>query len=347
MTSCLWKRPVILGVMVLLPCGALLAQAAAEPAKEQGTNRLDLAKLEKVDVDALVRDGNSNGKSDWPSVIKEADERIAAIKARKGYTNLDYDILASPWVRVRQFAELLQKGQPLPSISLGVRTQRNGVFDTGGTKVFHGRAKRAVEIMREIGLKDTANGKSWSDMWEIMDRIPTPLGRMPNGDVALRVDVVLGVNKFFEFVYNQIYNVRDIERYAERDLGDGNYVIIQDLLQDDSDGAAPRCPQRKKRTPKACYPVKEQISITIIHDNKDGTFTLGNFMSTHGQELKAITGGAKFLSNFVDLQKEMEKDTIVNRKKWNEMLPAGPPLSWSHAHKTRQKLWRQIRGGTR
>jgi hypothetical protein len=174
--------------------------------------------------------------------------------------------------------------------------------------------------MREIGLKDTANGKSWSDMWGIMERTVTVLGRKPNGDIVVRVDVILGINKFFEFVYKQIYNVRDIERYAEHHLGNGGYVIVQDLIRDDSAGAPPRAPERKKRSPKEYFPIKEQISITIIRDNNDGTFTLGNFMSTHGQKLEAITDGAKFLSNFVDLQEEMKKDTIKNRKKWNDLF---------------------------
>jgi hypothetical protein len=43
-------------------------------------------------------------------------------------------------------------------------------------------------------------------------------------------------------------------------------------------------------------------------------------MSTHGQKLEAVTGWARFFSFFVDLQKEMEKDTIANRLKWNNLF---------------------------
>jgi hypothetical protein len=320
------SRPIrvgILGILVLMQAFFALDAAKAQPiqmaAKGQG-GALDVASLEKVDANALIKNGCAAGKTDFQSVIKEADERIAAIKARNGYTELDLDMLTSPWVRTKEFATLLQQGQPLPEIKLAVRTQRNGVFDTGGTAVFKGEAKRGVEILREIGLRDQANERSWSDMWGIMERIATPLGRKPNGDIAVRVDVVLGIGKDSEFVYKQIYNVRDIERYSEHDLGDGNYVIYQDLLQDDSTGAPPRATTKKNWCPKKYCPINEQISITIVHDNKNGTFTLANFMSTHGQKLEAVTGWARFFSFFVDLQKEMERDTIANRQIWNKLF---------------------------
>ena len=312
---------VLLSVTLQFANSVATAQPTLVAARPQGASWFDLSNLQNVNVDHLVKNGSTNGKTDFQAVIKEADERIAAIKARNGYTDLDVDILTSPWVKTKQFMESLQQGQPLPSLELAVRTQRNGVFDTGGTAAFKGDAKRAVEIVREIGLKDSAHGKSWSDAWGIMERIPTPLGQKPNGDVAVRVDVVMGVNKSWEFIYKQIYNVRDIERYAEHDLGDGNYVVFQDLIRDDSPGAPPRATTKKNWCAKEYYPVKEQISITIIHDNRNGTFTLGNFMSTHGQELKAVKGiAAKIFGGLVDLQKEMEKDTIANRKKWNELF---------------------------
>lgn len=308
----------LLGLIVLN--ATLWGQAISTTQQIHTAFQLDLTKLEKVDVDAIVKNGLRSGQTDFATILAEADARIADIRSRKGYTPLDLDILTSPWVRTKEFIQLLQQGQPWPEIKLAVRAERNGVFDSGGTEVFKGQAQRAVQIMREIGLKDTANGRSWSDMWGIMERRATVLGKMPNGDLVVRVDVILGVNKFFEFVYMQIYNVRDIERYTEHDLGNGNYIIIQDMLADDSVGCAPRAPERRKRPAKQYCPIKEQISITLIHDNKDGTFTLGNFMSTHGQKLEAITDGAKFLSNFVDLQEEMKKDTIKNRKKWNELF---------------------------
>jgi hypothetical protein len=88
------------------------------------------------------------------------------------------------------------------------------------------------------------------------------------------------------------------------------------MIRDDSAGAAPRGTVRGKRPPKPYFPIKEQISITIVRDNKDGTFALGNFMSTHGQELKMGGLGDKLL----DLLKIMEKDTIKNRRKWNELF---------------------------
>ena len=316
-------RVEILGILLLAPAFFALDTAHAQPAQVASTaqgSQLNIASLQKVDVDALLKNGCADGRTEYQAVIKEADERIAAVRARNGYTDLDLDMLTSPWVRTKEFVTLLQEGKPLPEIKLAVRTQRNGVFDTGGTAVFKGNAKRAVEIVREIGLRDQANERSWSEMWGIMERTATPLGRKPNGDIAVRVDVVLGIGKDSEFVYKQIYNVRDIERYSEHDLGDGNYVIYQDLLQDDSAGAPPRATTRKKWCPKAYCPIKEQISITLVHDNKNGTFTLGNFMSTHGQKLEAVTGWARFFSIFVDLQKEMEKDTIANRLKWNNLF---------------------------
>ena len=316
-----WVIGILCSTSLWLAGVSATAQTTQVVAKGPGAAAFDPGTLEKVDVTALVKNGFGNGKTDYASVIREADERIAAIKARPGYTPVDVDMLISPWVRAKQFSELLQQGRPLPDLKLAVRTQRNGVFDTGGTAVFRGDAKRAVEIVREIGLKDCANGKSWSDQWGIMERTPTVLGKKPNGDLAVRVDVVLGVGKGSEFVYKQIYNVRDIERYSEHDLGDGNYVVYQDLIRDDSDGAPDRATSKKNWCPKKYCPVQEQISITIIHDNKDGTFTLGNFMSTHGQKLEAVTGLARiFTALFVDLQKEMEKDTIVNREKWNTLF---------------------------
>ena len=312
-------RAGILGVLALAAIFLALDQAQAQPAppaaKKQAADALDLSALEKVDVDATVREGLGRGKTDTAAVIKEADERIAAIRKRNGYTELDLDLLTVPWVRAKEFLQLLQQGKPLPEMSLAFRGQRNGVFETGGTELFKGDARRAVAILREIGLKDTANGKSWSEMWGIMERTPTVLGKKANGDIAVRVDVVLGVNQWFNVVYNLIYNVRDIERYTEYDLGDGDYAVVQDMIRDDSAGAAPRKPVRGNWPAKGYYPIKEQISITIVRDNKDGTFTLGNFMSTHGQELTA-----GFADRIVDLLKIMEKDTIKNRQKWNEMF---------------------------
>ena len=308
-------KPIYAGILgILLVTTAPMAPAGAQPAPP-AADALDLSKLEKVDVNAVVRDGLGRGKTDIAAVIKEADERIAAIRKRNGYTELDLDMLTMPWVRTREFLQLLQQGKPLPVMTLAFRGQHNGVFETGGTEAFKGNAKRAVAILREIGLKDTANGKSWSEQWGIIERTPTVLGKKTNGDIALRVDVVLGVNQWFNVVYNLIYNVRDIERYAEYDLGDGGYVVVQDLIRDDSAGAAPRKPARGNWPAKGYYPVKEQISITIVRDNKDRTFALGNFMSTHGQELTAGVA-----DHVVNLLRIMENDTIKNRRKWNEMF---------------------------
>ena len=36
--------------------------------------------------------------------------------------------------------------------------------------------------------------------------------------------------------------------------------------------------------------------------------------------LEAVTGWARFFSFFVDLQKEMERDTIANRQIWNKLF---------------------------
>jgi len=175
--------------------------------------------------------------------------------------------------------------------------------------------------MREIGLKDTANGKSWSKMWGHMERTVTPLGKMENGDVVVKVDVILGVNHS-KSIYKQIYNVMTIERYSEHDLGGGCYVIFQNLICDGSEGAKKRASKTKNGYPKKkYYPVVEQISITVIRDNKDGTFTLGNFMSTKAQPLEAIGTMWKILSAiFVDLLETTKKDTVENRKKWNELF---------------------------
>jgi hypothetical protein len=303
------------------------AAAQADPqctcAKERKAGDSDPAALATIDVTAILRDGVPRKPTDPQDLIRDAEEHIAAIKARKCYDAADVDILTSPWVRTKEFVELIRQGRPLPEIKLASRTQRNGVFDCAGASVFKGDAKRAVELVREIGLRDTANGKSWSDAWGIMERSATPLGMKQNGDLLVRVDVVLAINKPFEFIYKQVFNVRDVERYCEYDLGNGGYVVVQDLVQDDSKGARPRGTKRNKKwAPKEYFPIKEQISITIIRDNKDGTFTLGNFMSTHGQELKAISGGADFLTKllFIDLQEEMKKDSIKNRQKWNDLF---------------------------
>ena len=306
----------ILGVLLLASPFAASEEALAQPAaKKESADTLDLAHLLKVDVPGVVRDGLGRGKTDFQAVLQEADERIAAIRKRNGYTELDLDMLARPWVRTKEFLHLLQQRQPLPDITLGFRGQRNGVFETGGTEIFKGDVKRGVAILREIGLKDTANGKSWSAMWGIMERTPTVLGKRANGDIVLRVDVVLGVNQWLNIVYKMIYNVRDIERYVEYDLGDGSYVVVQDMIRDDSAGAAPRRPTRGNWPAKPYCPVREQISITILRDNKDWTFTLGSFMSTHGQELTAGVA-----DHVIDLLKIMEKDTIKNRRKWNELF---------------------------
>jgi hypothetical protein len=202
------------------------------------------------------------------------------------------------------------------------RAERDGVRDFGDTRVFKGDAKRAVNILCEIGLKDSADGKSWSEAWGYLDRIPTVLGNAPDGDIVLRADIVLGVNTHSDLGYNQIYNARNIQRYTERRLGDGDYVVIQDMIRDDSVGAPPRGPRFSKRGPKPYHPVKEWIPITVVHGNGDGTFTLGYFVSAHGQELKPISGTVDFLANLfrVDVEKIMRKDTIKSREKWNSLF---------------------------
>ncbi len=316
------RLPIVSLAFSFLFTAMVLAEDAKPPAPATApppAEWFDLNGLQKVSLADALKNGTANCKSDCPSVTKEADERIAAIMARPGYSDQDYEMLASPWVRTKEFVELMKQGRRLPEIKLAFRGHRNGVFDTGGTHVFKGDAKRALEIMREIGLRDTANGKSWSEMWGIMERAATVLGQRANGDIAVRVDVVLGVNQWFNAVYKQIYNVRDIERYAERDMGEGRYIIYQDMIRDDSAGTQPRGSKHPERPPKPYYPIKEQISITVICDNKDGTFSLGNFMSTHGQEMKA-SGAMKIGELFFDLLTIMEKDTIKNREKWNELF---------------------------
>lgn len=282
--------------------------------------QLKLDDLTPVDVDAVTRDGLGQAKVDFSAVLKEADERIQAIQQTKDYPQEDVELLAQPWILTKQFVELLRDGKRLPEIELKCDAVRDGAMYSGGTCKFNGNAKRACEIMREIGLKDTANGKSWSRMWGHMERRVVCPGRLKSGDLAVKVDVVLGVNQW-EFIYKQVYNVKTIERYAERDLGDGRYVIIQDLLADDSQDAKPRGADCKpKFVKKDYYPCVEQISITVIRDNKDGTFTLGNFMSTKAQPLQAITGGGKFASLFIDLLKTTKEDTVKNRKVWNDLF---------------------------
>ena len=294
------------------------AQTAAKDWRAQ----YDLAALKKVDVDALVAKGWPGAKSDYASVIREADEHIAGIRARQGYTAENLDLLTSPWRRTKECIALLREGQPLPVTKLAVRTERKGICDCGEVRIFRGDARRAVAILREIGLKDAANGKSWSEAGGFMDRVITVLGQAPNGDIVVRGDIILGVNKWFDFVYNQIFNLRDIERYAERDLGNGNHVVIQDDIRDDSAGAPTRAPTHFKRGPKPYHPIKEWMNIFVLHDNGDGTFTLGNFQCIYGQDLKRISGGAKILATvfMVDLEKIMREDTISTRRKWNSLF---------------------------
>ena len=300
-------------------------QAQPVQAAKDWRAQFDPAGLKKVDVDALVAKGWPGTKSDYAAAIREADEHVADIRARQGYTEEDLALLTSPWRRTKECIVLLREGRAMPEMKLAVRAQRNGVCDCGEVTVFKGDARRAIAILREIGLKDTANDKSWSKAGGFMDRIPTVLGQAPNGDIVLRGDLVLGVNKWFDFVYNQIYNLRDVERYAERDLGNGSYVVIQDVIRDDSAGAPPRGPTHFKRGPKPYRPIKEWVNLFVVHDNGDGTFTLGNFQCTHGQELTPISSGAKFLTTvfMVDLKKTMREDTIASRKKWNSLFQEG------------------------
>jgi hypothetical protein len=287
-------------------------------AGEGGRAKPDLAGLRGVDVDAIVRDGCSRGTSDYASLIREADEQIAAIRARKDYAEADLDLLTSPWIRTKVSLQLLRDGWQLPPLKPTVRVRRNGICDCAETTVFKGDVGRALALLREIGLKDTATGKSWSKTWGCMERIPTVLGQAPSGDIVLRVDLVLGTDLLFDSLYKQLYNVRDIERYSERRLGQGEWLIVQDLIRDDSEGAPPRGPEHPKRPPKPYHPVKELLKLQVIHDNRDGTFTLANAMCTHGQELKATSEGVLFLKDLLklDLEKISLEHTIKSRKKW-------------------------------
>jgi hypothetical protein len=61
-----------------------------------------------VDVDAMVRNGGALEKSDYSLLIREADEHITDIRARKGYTEADLDLLTSSWVRTK--GRVAQKG---------------------------------------------------------------------------------------------------------------------------------------------------------------------------------------------------------------------------------------------
>ncbi|NOZ21127.1 MAG: hypothetical protein GXP25_08555 [Planctomycetes bacterium] len=289
---------------------------ARERAKKFDAKKLD--KLDKVEIDVIVEKGLRNGKTDPAALIKQCDEGIQAIRRTKGYSEKDIEKLIWSWERVKECLQAIQQGKPLPKIEIVCKAERNGAMCSGGVKVFKGSAKRAVEIMREIGLKDTANGKSWSKLWGHMDRTVTPLGKMKNGDPVVAVTVVLAVNKM-GFIYEQVLNVRTIEHYSEYDLGNGCYVIFQNMICDDSAGQRPRGYKNKKKKPY--YPVVEQISMTVIQDNKDGTFALGNFMSTKAQPLKVIKGfWAKLFGGLVDLKKTTEKDTVKNREKWNELF---------------------------
>jgi len=290
-------------------------QPSEKPKK--ATEGIDLEKLKPVNVDELVANGFKRGKADPKNLIEEAQRQIQRIKSKKGYTREDVFWLSKPWQAVCDYVPMMSEGKPLPEVKLFVHAMRNGVTSSGEIKVFKGSAKRAVELIREIGLKDTANGQRWSRLWGVMDRVVTPLGMTESGDVIIRVDCVLGMNIGAEWVFKQIYNVRTIERYAEFDLGKDCYVVFQDLIRDDSEGAEPRAPTWKERSRKPYHPVEEQVSITIIHGNGDGTFTLGNFMASKGQPLEAVSVLGKIFGFFVDLQKQMKKDTIKNRQKWD------------------------------
>ncbi|MEW6360120.1 MAG: hypothetical protein AB1696_27540 [Planctomycetota bacterium] len=280
--------------------------------------KFDPKSLEKVDIEVIVKTGLGNNKTDPAALIKQCDEGIRAIKETKDYSETDIEKLIWAWERVKECLQCIQQGKPLPEIELVCKAERNGAMYSGSTGTFKGEAKRAVEIMREIGLKDTANGKRWSELWGHMDRTVTPLGKMENGDPVVAVEVILAVNKI-GLIYEQVLNVRTIESYREYDLGNGCYAILQNMICDGSEGRAPRGSQGKKK--KEYYPIVEQISMTVIRDNGDGTFTLGNFMSTKAQPLKVLKGIiAKILGGLVDLKKTTENDTVENRKKWNDLF---------------------------
>jgi len=315
-----WKIvPALAAAVLLCLCPALPAGQSAKSSRRLKMD-IDLKKLQKVDIDQIVRDGLKRGITKPDFIIAEADKQISRLKSEPEYSVMEVEYLAKPWALTRQFVTLMKEGKPLPDMKLFCHAMRSGVTSSGGCSVFKGKAQRAVEIIREIGLKDTANGQRWSKLWGVMDREVTPLGMDQAGNVIIGVDVVLGMNVWLESVFKQVYNVRDIERYCEYDLGEGRYVIVQDLVADNSAGAKPRAPKLRKRSKKAYYPVDEQISITVIRDNGNGTFSLANFMSCKGQPLKATTTGMSILACFVDLRKMMEKDTIKNRAKWNSIF---------------------------
>jgi len=287
-----------------------------------------LQKLEQGELDAVTEKGLLKNKTEIDALIKRCDEGMKIIDKRiretedfgkeGGYTKEDIRILNWSWAQVKACLEAVKAGKPLSETEPACVARRNGAMYSGSIGRFKGKAIHAVEIMREIGLKDTANGKRWSELWGHMFRTVKPLGKHESGDPIVSVNVILAVNKI-GIIYKQVLNVRTIEQYSEYDLGNGCYVIMQNMV---CDGSAGRKPQGYKRKgEKEYYPVVEQLSMTVIRDNKDGTFTLGNFMSTKAQPLKTVTGWfMKVIGGMLDLKKMTEKDTKKNRVKWNDLF---------------------------